>query len=104
MHTVIVANTSITFIARLGYNAEDPERVDNNVDWKLNFATKSKCTELSFERKDECVWDGDVRGSAEKTVAKCKISHGDGDCVQNVTFANDKQLNASLLSPSSRCA
>lgn len=77
--------------SRMGFNADDPDRVDNNVDWKLNFATKSKMVDLSFEQKNECVWKDDARSSAEKTVAKVKIDHCDGDCVQNLTFANDKQ-------------
>ena len=46
---------------------------------------------MSFEKKVESVWLGEQHSTADKTAAKCKISHGDGDCVQNVNFANDKQ-------------
>lgn len=32
----------VCVIDRLGYVADDPERADNNVDWKLNFSAKPK--------------------------------------------------------------
>ena len=40
--------------ARLNYNADDPDRVDNKVDWKLAFNAKPKShINLNAEKKVE---------------------------------------------------
>lgn len=81
---------------RLGYIADDPDRQDNNVDWKFNFSTKPKKNiDLTFERKVENKQTAGAEGTPakteqiEKTVSKLK--HGHGDCTTTMTFANDKQ-------------
>jgi len=75
---------------RLGYNAEDPDRVDNNVNWKLSFSARPKRNvDLNMEKKVECVVAEDgARSESEKTSSKLKINHG--DCTTSYTFANDK--------------
>lgn len=75
---------------RIGYNAEDPDRADNNVDWKLSFSAKPKKTiDLNMEKKVECkVADDGSRSEVEKTASKLKINHG--DCTTTYAFANDK--------------
>eukprot|EP00354_Favella_ehrenbergii_P010587 CAMPEP_0170460906 /NCGR_PEP_ID=MMETSP0123-20130129/7047_1 /TAXON_ID=182087 /ORGANISM="Favella ehrenbergii, Strain Fehren 1" /LENGTH=238 /DNA_ID=CAMNT_0010725865 /DNA_START=40 /DNA_END=756 /DNA_ORIENTATION=+ len=76
--------------SRIGFNAEDPDRSDNNVDQKLSFSAKPKKNiNLDMERKvEQTIGDDFTTGQAEKTVSKLKINHG--DCTTTYTFANDK--------------
>jgi hypothetical protein len=75
---------------RLGYNADDPDRADNNVNLKLGFSAKPrKHIDLNLERKTEQkVADDGSTSEIEKTTSKLKINHG--DCTTTYTFANDK--------------
>lgn len=80
---------------RLGYIADDPDRSDNNVDWKLSFAAKPKKNiDLNLEKKMECSVKAGKDGATasceqiEKTVTTLKHNHG--KCTTKYTFANDK--------------
>lgn len=74
---------------RLGFNHEDPERSDNNVDWKLSFSAKPKKNiDLNMEKKVENVSKDGVSSQNEKTASKLKINHG--GCTTTYGFANDK--------------
>lgn len=76
---------------RVGYNADDPDRADNNVDWKLSFNSKpKKSLDLSMEKKIESEVKADVESKVEKTATKLKQVHGDGCCTTTWGFANDK--------------
>jgi len=74
---------------RLGFTADDPDRVDNNVNMKYSLSAKPKKTvDLSMEKKVECkVGDGTTE-EITKTSSKLKINHG--DCTTTYGFANDK--------------
>lgn len=76
--------------SRIGYNAEDPERVDNNVNMKLSFSAKpKKHIGLDMSRTQEAkVADDGSSSVVEKTASKLKINHG--DCTTTWGFANDK--------------
>jgi len=84
---------------RLGYNWDDPDRVDAAVNQKLSFKSKPKPTvDLSFEKKLETSEktegeDKDQRyvyTDGEKTKSVLKINHETNDINSTWTFANDK--------------
>ena len=67
---------------RLGYIADDPDRSDNSVDWKLSFAAKPKKNIVSFTlylRTDDLVGVNQVldehlierAGSYDRTCLSC---------------------------------
>jgi len=75
---------------RLGFNAEDPDRADDNCNWKLSFSAKpKKHIDLTMSKQqDQKVSDDGVVSEVEKTSSKLKINHG--DCTTTYSFANDK--------------
>jgi hypothetical protein len=75
---------------RIGYNAEDPEREDNRVNWLAKFSAKpQKHISLDAERKMECVEKDGAVSTNDKTQNKLKIEH---DCGTTTTwtFSNEK--------------
>jgi len=76
--------------SRIGFNADDPDRADNDVDLKLGFSAKPKAhINLDMEKKTErAIGSDDSTSQVEKTSSKLKINHG--DCTTTYTFANDK--------------
>ena len=86
-------------LGRLGYNWDDPERVDAACNTKLGFKSKPKPTvDIAFERKNETAEkcegeDKDQRYTytdAEKTKTVLKIDHEFNNLNSAWTFANDK--------------
>jgi len=80
--------------ARLGFNADDPDRVDDNKDLGMTFTTKAKknvdlTLSRTWESKQTAADSGEVTTTVtEKTSRKVKINHG--DCTSSYTLANDK--------------